>query len=120
MPNEDRALRRAAILVASLDTSTADALLAQMPGEQADLVRRTIVELGDVDPAEERAVIDEFFRNGSSGDRSNSRSMPTLVRTTANRPPRSVPPATAVPPSFATMPRRRTVSLFCTKQITRS
>ncbi len=103
MPNEDRALRRAAILIASLDTSTADALLAQMPDGQADLVRRAIMELGDVDPDEERRVIDEFMRNGSSRAPRNAVDA-ELVRTTANRPPRSVPPATAVPPSFATRP----------------
>jgi flagellar motor switch protein FliG len=59
-------LRKAAILVASLDQQTADTLLDQMPAEQAALVRRMIVDLGDPDPREERNVIDEFFRVGPS------------------------------------------------------
>ena len=37
-------LRKAAILVASLDTSTADAILGQMAEEQAAQVRRMMVE----------------------------------------------------------------------------
>lgn len=58
-------LRRAAILVASLDTSTADAILGQMSDEQAAQVRRMMVELGDVDAKEQQQVIDEFCRQGS-------------------------------------------------------
>lgn len=57
-------LRKAAILVASLDVQTADKILDQMPGEQAGQVRRMMVELGDVDPQEQQRVIDEFFRHG--------------------------------------------------------
>lgn len=57
-------LRKAAILVASLDVPTADKILDQMPEEQAAQVRRMMVELGDIDPQEQRHVIDEFFRQG--------------------------------------------------------
>ena len=57
-------LRKAAILVASLDVQTADKILDQMPDEQAAQVRRMMVELGDLDPQEQRHVIDEFFRQG--------------------------------------------------------
>ncbi|HEV2969624.1 MAG TPA: FliG C-terminal domain-containing protein [Pirellulales bacterium] len=57
-------MRKAAILVASLDQRTADLLLDQMAAEQADRVRRAILHLGDVDPAEQDEIIDEFFRIG--------------------------------------------------------
>ncbi|HKD37825.1 MAG TPA: FliG C-terminal domain-containing protein [Pirellulales bacterium] len=52
--------RRVAILVASLDSATADLLLAQMGDDEADRVRRAILHLGDVDPAEQEQVIEQF------------------------------------------------------------
>lgn len=58
----DAALRKAAILVASLDHETADRVLAQMGAEQADRVRRAILHLGDVDIVEQDEAIDDFFR----------------------------------------------------------
>ncbi len=57
-------IRKAAVLVASLDADTADLLLAQMAPEQAEAVRRLVLELDDIDPAEQRSVIDEFRRIG--------------------------------------------------------
>lgn len=57
------ALRKAAVLVASLDRQTADRLLEQMPDEQAGRVRQWMVELDEIDPEEQRRVIDEFFRS---------------------------------------------------------
>jgi flagellar motor switch protein FliG len=57
-------LRKAAVLIASLDADTADLLLAQMPRDQAELVRREIVDLGEIDPSEQRAVLDDFVRFG--------------------------------------------------------
>lgn len=55
-------LRKAAILVASLDTPTADAILGQMAEEQVAQVRRMMVELGEIEPEEQQRVIDEFFQ----------------------------------------------------------
>src|SRR5579864_6459678 len=52
--------RKAAILVASLDSATADLLLAQIGPDEADRVRRAILHLEEVDPIEQEAVIDEF------------------------------------------------------------
>jgi flagellar motor switch protein FliG len=66
MDPQATALRKAAILVTCLDTSTADALLAQMPAEQAALVRRAMVALEQIDPIEQQDVIDEFVRHGQS------------------------------------------------------
>ena len=55
-------LRRAAILIASLDDATADRLLEQLPAEEAAQVRRTVVELTQVAPIEEREIISEFLK----------------------------------------------------------
>lgn len=82
MPIPDN-LKKAAILVASLDTDAADRLLDQMGEEQARLVRRTIMDLDPVDPAEERAVLEEFRRLGVSVDARRESS--------EVEPPRSVP-----------------------------
>src|ERR1700678_3002870 len=57
-------LRKAAILVSSLDRDTADKLLDQMSAEQAALVRRAMVELPEIDAGEQNRVIDEFFHVG--------------------------------------------------------
>jgi len=62
--SKTRSIRKAAILVASLDPQTSDALLAQLPADQVDRVKRAVLELDHVDPAEQEAVIDEFFRIG--------------------------------------------------------
>ena len=53
-------LRKAAILVASLDTAAADAVLDQLTPEQARQVREIVVEIDDIDQGEQRRVIDEF------------------------------------------------------------
>jgi flagellar motor switch protein FliG len=55
-------LKKAAILVASLDDETADEMLEQMGPEGAARVRREIMSLGAVDPEVERQVIAEFHR----------------------------------------------------------
>jgi flagellar motor switch protein FliG len=55
-------LRKAAILVASLDTAAADAVLDHLTPEQARQVREIVMEMDDVDQGEQRRVIDEFFQ----------------------------------------------------------
>lgn len=60
----DPGLRKAAILVGSLERKMADGLLAQMGPERAKAVRTAILRLGAVDPAEEEQVLVEFFRIG--------------------------------------------------------
>jgi flagellar motor switch protein FliG len=57
-------LRKAAILVASLDQAAADVILDQLTPEQARHVRRLAVELDDIDRQEQQRIIDEFFRIG--------------------------------------------------------
>jgi len=62
MNPQNEGLRKAAILVDCLDQAMADLLLEQMGSQYARLVRETMVDLGEVDAAEQRRVIDEFLR----------------------------------------------------------
>jgi flagellar motor switch protein FliG len=57
-------LRKAAILVASLDTAAADVVLDQLTPDQARQVREIVIELEDIDQGEQRRIIDEFFHTG--------------------------------------------------------
>jgi flagellar motor switch protein FliG len=62
MHNTHQNLRKAAVLVASLDADNARAILEQMAPAQAQSVRQAVECLGAVDPREQRQVIEEFFR----------------------------------------------------------
>ena len=53
-------LRKAAILIASLDAHSADALLDEMAPEEAARVRNAVMELGDVDPQEQQQIMRDF------------------------------------------------------------
>jgi flagellar motor switch protein FliG len=55
-------IRKAAILVASLDQAAADALLDRLDSEQAALVRQAVMAIDELDPREFQRVIDEFRR----------------------------------------------------------
>jgi flagellar motor switch protein FliG len=66
MSMDKQGIRKAAILVAALDRAAADCLLDQMAPAEAQRVRDAVLELDDVDPAERRRVIDEFFRRETS------------------------------------------------------
>ncbi|MBN2477097.1 MAG: hypothetical protein JXB62_20990 [Pirellulales bacterium] len=61
---QDDGMRKAAIVLTSLDRASADAMLKALDPEQARRVRQMAVSLGAIDPKEQRRVIDEFFRNG--------------------------------------------------------
>ncbi len=63
--NYSSGIRKAAILIAALDRKSADVVLDKMNAALAHLVRRAVVDLDDVDPEEERLVLDEFLRAGS-------------------------------------------------------
>ncbi len=56
-------LRKAAVLINALDSRSADALLDQMSDSQAAQVRQAIMELDDIDPAEEQQVLREFMQS---------------------------------------------------------
>jgi flagellar motor switch protein FliG len=61
---QDAGIRKAAILVASLDQTAADLLLARLDPERADTVRQAVAYLDDVDAGERQRIIDEFRRIG--------------------------------------------------------
>jgi len=58
-------IRKAAILVSSLDSFSADTLLDQMGEELATCVRRAAMDLGDVSESEEQRTIQEFLHAGA-------------------------------------------------------
>jgi flagellar motor switch protein FliG len=58
-------IRKAAILVASLDRAVADRLLEQLGPQYAALVRQAVTAVDEIDAQERRRVIDEFRRIGS-------------------------------------------------------
>ena len=66
MAHSDKFTRKAAILVASLDSAGADALLKQLPPADAARVRRAVVALDAIDPEERNAVIEEFMQRGGA------------------------------------------------------
>lgn len=61
-------LRKAAILVSALDPAAADQLLDQMGEQQAARVRHAVMELDDVDAAEQEAILAEFFGQPAAPD----------------------------------------------------
>ena len=64
MRDQQQNFRKAAILVASLDARRRDALLSQLPVEQADALRQAAATLGPLGAHEQTSVIEEFFRIG--------------------------------------------------------
>jgi flagellar motor switch protein FliG len=58
----DDGIRKAAILVASLDRAAADAVLELLAPEQAQQVRHSVVAMDDIPAAEQEQVLDEFAR----------------------------------------------------------
>jgi flagellar motor switch protein FliG len=60
----DTGIRKAAILVASLDQAAADLLLRQLAPERADLVRQAVTYLDEIGPEERQRIVDEFRRIG--------------------------------------------------------
>lgn len=59
-------MRKAAILVSALDRNTVDSLLERIGPAQSELVRNAVMELDDVDPAEQDRIIEEFVRRGGN------------------------------------------------------
>src|SRR5256885_9256209 len=64
-------LRKVAIVLASLDNETADALIDQMSAERASQVRRAMIELEQLDPAEQEEIVGEFLRHGQATKRAS-------------------------------------------------
>ena len=59
-------IRKAAILITSLDQETADQLLEQMSPELAQIVRNAALDLGELSNDESSAVIAEFLQSNPS------------------------------------------------------
>ncbi|REK15922.1 MAG: hypothetical protein DWQ37_08915 [Planctomycetota bacterium] len=59
-----RSIRKAAVLLASLEPSQAEELLRELSPAQADALRREVDALGSIDLAERGDVIQEFVRVG--------------------------------------------------------
>jgi flagellar motor switch protein FliG len=62
LPLTDAGLRKAAILVASLDHTAADAVLKQLGAEPARQVRQAVIALDEIADDEREQVMIEFFR----------------------------------------------------------
>jgi flagellar motor switch protein FliG len=94
-------LRKAAVLIASLDTNSADRLLEQMGPDQAARVRRVLMQLGDIDEAEQEEVLAEFFGRPRAGEDSVELSVSEeaarLAAPQANSAANSSPSATSAP-----------------------
>lgn len=67
-------MRKAAILIASLDSDAAEALLARLPDEQAQLLRAAAADLSDVDDGQQESVLQDFVRSGPRSDADNESS----------------------------------------------
>jgi flagellar motor switch protein FliG len=62
MTGMDSNLRKAAVLIRSLDSDTAAVMLAQLSAEEAASIRAAIREIGTLDPEEQADVAAEFQR----------------------------------------------------------
>jgi len=63
MSTSPETIRKAAIVIASLDDASADKLLESMPEEVASQIRWMSIELENVSDDERQTVLDEFLRN---------------------------------------------------------
>ncbi|MBA2116903.1 FliG C-terminal domain-containing protein [Bremerella alba] len=63
MTTSPETIRKAAIVIASLDEASADRLLESMPDEVASQIRWMSIELESVTDEERQVVLDEFLRN---------------------------------------------------------
>ena len=86
MKLSDQGIRKAAILAASLDRATADALLEQLAPDEARRVRQAMVDLDRIDPREQRRVIEEFFRCGPPLPEKHARAVELEDRLAQNTP----------------------------------
>lgn len=63
---QSNSLRRAAILVSTLDPASADRLLDQLPAEQAERIRSAIMSLDDFSSDEQQQIAAEFLGKDST------------------------------------------------------
>jgi len=79
MSDHNDAIRKAAILVSALDVESADALLEGLPEETAATIRARLMEMGDVDLAEEESVVSEFLRDEGQAERRSAADEPEYL-----------------------------------------
>lgn len=72
MTNIDPNLRKAAVLLRSMDADTTAMMLAQLSPAEASTLRNAIRSLGPVDPDEQADVMSELRREGPAKQRSTS------------------------------------------------
>jgi flagellar motor switch protein FliG len=98
--NTNSSLRKAAVLVRSMDADTAATLLTQLSPAEAAALRGAVRALGAVDAEEEADVLAEFRRNGKMA---GSRTMPGVeLKISAYEPPKKDFAAPATPQPAAT------------------
>ncbi len=100
----DPGLRKAAILVASLDRDLADTMLEQLGPQRAGQVRQIMVEMDQIDPKEQRRVIDEFFRNEPAQQNARTSGVELAGIELDRRPMRRSPPTAVEPPQQIPLP----------------
>jgi flagellar motor switch protein FliG len=66
--NRTERIRRAAILVASLDEALAETILRELPPQEADRVLAELERMEEIDPEEQQDVLDEFRRAARQAD----------------------------------------------------
>jgi len=64
MHSDNHAMRKAAILIATLDPAAAELVLARLDPRQAEALRRMAAALGDVATEERQRTVEEFCRIG--------------------------------------------------------
>ncbi|MBC7852894.1 MAG: hypothetical protein IAF94_05620 [Pirellulaceae bacterium] len=74
------AIRKAAILISTLDNASGDALLEQMGPETAERVRNALMELEEIPEGEQQRVIADFMLRGSGGEEGGVEFDPALAR----------------------------------------
>ena len=74
------AIRKAAILISTLDNASGDALLEQMGPEIAERVRNALMELEEIPEGEQQRVIADFMRRSQGGGEGGVEFDPALAR----------------------------------------
>ncbi len=101
-------LRKAAVLLSALDAETVDRLLDRLQPQEAELIRRGLMELDRVDPREQAAVIEQFVHRwhhpeaAPRGEASAGVSLELSAPSSAGQPPSAGAPTSAAasgPPS---------------------
>jgi flagellar motor switch protein FliG len=74
------AIRKAAILISTLDNASGDALLEQMGPEAAERVRNALMELEEIPEGEQQQVIADFMGRSAGDEDSGVEFDPSLTR----------------------------------------